>query len=77
MNSEILKREFQKINVNYAHKPELGVIYQIRTSYIERYIDDIALNGYYNWHLKDIDFNIQETVEFLKKKWSLLIYVDG
>lgn len=65
-NSEILKREFKKISVNYVHKPDLGVIYQIRAPYIEGYIDAEAFRGWYNWHLKDIDFNIQEFIEFLK-----------
>lgn len=65
-NSEVLKREFQKTNIKYLHRPELGVIYQIRTPYIEGYIDDKAFKGWYKWHLKDIEFNISEFVQFLK-----------
>jgi len=69
-NSEILKREFQKINIKYIHKSELGVIYQIRTPYIEEYIDDKAFKGWYRWHLKDIEFNISEFIKFIKNNGS-------
>ncbi len=65
-NTEILKREFKKINISYIHKPELGVIYQIRAPYIENYIDPKAFRGWYNWHLKEVDFNLSEFVKFLK-----------
>lgn len=66
-NSEILKREFQKININYLHKSELGVIFQIRAPYIEGYISDKAFRGWYQWHLKNIEFNLQNFIELCKK----------
>ncbi len=66
-NSEILKREFQKLKIDYIHKPELGVIYQIRAPYIEGYISDDAFKGWYNWHLNNIDFNMEEFIKLLKE----------
>lgn len=65
-NSEILKREFQKLKINYIHKPELGVIYQIRAPYIDGYISNDCFKGWYDWHLDNIDFNIEEFMKFLK-----------
>jgi hypothetical protein len=44
----------------------LGVIYQIRAPYITGYIDHQAFKGWYNWHLDDIKFNIDEFIKFLK-----------
>jgi len=65
-NVDILKREFKKIGINYIHKPELGVIYQIRAPYIEGYISHESFKGWYEWHLQNINFNIEEFVKFLK-----------
>ncbi|MHA1275070.1 MAG: ParB/RepB/Spo0J family partition protein [Promethearchaeota archaeon] len=66
-NSEILKRELQKIKINYLHKPELGVIYQIRAPYIKGYISDDSFKGWYNWHLESIEFNLEEFIHLLKE----------
>jgi len=77
-NTEILKREFKKININYIHKPELGVIYQVRAPYIEGYIDDTAFRGWYNWHLDNIGFNVEDFNEFLKNNGkSCLMCMEG
>lgn len=65
-NSEILKREFEKIKINYLHKPELGVIYEVRVPYIKGYISHDCFNGWYKWHLDNIDFKLDEFVNFLK-----------
>lgn len=65
-SSDILKREFQKIKINYIHKPELGVIYQVRTPYIEGYISYDSFKGWYDWHLKKIEFNLEEFIKILK-----------
>ncbi len=48
------------------HKPELGIIYQIRSSYIEGYIDKEAFRGWHDWHLKEVDFDLYEFVKFIK-----------
>lgn len=66
-NSEILEREFKKTNIKYLHKPELGVIFEIREPYIEGYIDDKAFKGWYEWHLNNIEFDISNFIELLKK----------
>jgi len=77
-NSEILKREFNKINIKYTHKPELGIIYQVRAPYIEGYIDDNAFRGWYNWHLDNIGFNVEDFIEFLKNNGnSCLMCMEG
>lgn len=65
-NSEILKREFSKTNIEYIHKQKLGVIYESRVPYIKGYISHDCFKGWYEWHLDDIDFNIEEFVNFLK-----------
>ncbi|MHA1489297.1 MAG: ParB/RepB/Spo0J family partition protein [Promethearchaeota archaeon] len=65
-NSEILKREFQKLKIDYIHKPELGIIYQIRAPYIDGYISDGCFKGWYDWHLNNINFKIEEFIQFLK-----------
>ncbi len=65
-NTEILKREFEKLNIKYIHKPELGVIYEIRAPYMEGYISHDSFKGWYEWHLKNINFSIEEFKEFCK-----------
>lgn len=47
--------------IDYTHKSELGVDYNIRQPYIDGYIDDEAFSGWYEWSLEeeeDIDVNI-------------------
>ncbi|MEJ2248158.1 MAG: ParB/RepB/Spo0J family partition protein [Candidatus Lokiarchaeota archaeon] len=65
-SSEVLTREFEKLKINYVHKPELGVIYQIRAPYIEGYISDDSFRGWYDWHLKNIEFDLDEFIRYLK-----------
>lgn len=65
-NSDILKREFNKIKINYIHKSEFGVIYEIRAPYLEGYISDDSFRGWYQWHLKEIGFNVEEFIKFCK-----------
>lgn len=65
-NSDILKREFNKLKIDYLHKAELGVIYQIRAPYMEGYISDDSFKGWYDWHLKNIEFNFAEFIQFIK-----------
>ncbi|MHA1232147.1 MAG: ParB/RepB/Spo0J family partition protein [Candidatus Helarchaeota archaeon] len=66
-NSEILKRELNKNKIEYIHKPELGVIYQVRKAYIDGYLTYECFKKWYNWHLKEINFNIEDFKDFLKK----------
>ena len=61
-----MKREFQKLKIDYLHKPELGVIYQVRAPYVEGYISDNSFKGWYDWHLNNIDFNMEVFVKKLK-----------
>lgn len=72
-NSEILKREFNKIKINYIHKPELGVIYEIRAPYIEGYISDDSFKGWYQWHLKEVGFNAEKFIKFCKDNGNCCI----
>ena len=66
-NGEILKRECKKNDIKYLHKPELGVIYQIRRPYIEGYINHDAFRGWYDWNLDDQKFDIGQFKQFLKE----------
>ncbi len=66
-NSEILKREFQKLKINYIHKPELGVEYIIRAPYIEGYLSHECFKKWYDWHLEKNSFKLEEFISFLKE----------
>ena len=70
-NGEIIERECKKNNIKYLHKPELGVIYQVRRPYIEGYFDHEAFRGWYDWNLEEQKFNIGEFKKFLKSKGNV------
>ncbi|MFO8018994.1 MAG: DUF488 domain-containing protein [Promethearchaeia archaeon] len=66
-NSQILEREFQKLKIDYIHKPELGVIFQIRAPYTAGYISDDSFRGWYEWHLEKIEFELEKFIKLLKE----------
>lgn len=65
-SGEILERECRKNDIKYVNKPELGVIYQIRRPYIEGYINHDAFRGWYEWHLKEENFDLEKFKKFIK-----------
>jgi len=65
-NGEILERECKKNEIKYLHKPEFGVIYQVRRPYIEGYINHDAFRGWYEWNLHSQELNLDDFKKFLK-----------
>ncbi len=48
-NEDILGREFKKTKIVYERRPDLGVVYDIRTPYIEGWLSDDCFKQWYKW----------------------------
>ncbi len=51
-NESILAREMKKAGIGYERKPELGVILDVRTPYIEGWLDDECFERWYEWSVQ-------------------------
>jgi len=51
-NEDILAREFKKVGIDYERRPDLGVIYDVRTPYIEGYLSHDCFRQWYEWSVR-------------------------
>ncbi len=65
-NGPILKRELERENIKYSHRPEFGLPYLIQNPYEDGSLRYDCVKQWYNWHLgSETDFN--GFIEELKK----------
>ncbi|MFO7677530.1 MAG: ParB/RepB/Spo0J family partition protein [Thermoplasmatota archaeon] len=70
-NGSVLARTLNHADINYIHRPELGVHYQIAQPYKDGYIDIKCLENWYKWNIEkqnEIDLNkLSEEIKDLGK----------
>lgn len=65
-NSDVLENQFENEDINYVHRPEMGVPQNIVTPYKELAIGDKCFSDWYNWSIHQ-DERFEEFAEFLKE----------
>lgn len=70
-NGSVLSRSLNHSDINYTHRPELGVHYQVAQPYKDGYIDIECLQKWYKWNIEkqnEIDINqLSEEIKDLGK----------
>lgn len=51
-NEDILEREFKKISTAYERRPDLGVVYDVRTPYLEGWFSHNCFEQWYKWSVR-------------------------
>ncbi len=64
-NSDVLKNHFKNEDIEYIHRPEMGVPQNIVTPYTEGAIGDKCFRDWYNWSIHREE-RFEEFAEFLK-----------
>lgn len=65
-NSDVLKNQFDGEEIDYIHKPKMGVPQNIVTPYKESAIGDKCFEDWYDWSIHQ-DERFEEFAEFLKE----------
>jgi ParB family chromosome partitioning protein len=65
-NSDVLENQFANEDIEYVHRPEMGVPQNIVTPYKEGAIGDKCFSDWYQWSIHQ-DERFEELAEFLKE----------
>lgn len=65
-NSDVLKNHFSNEDIDYVHKPEMGVPQNLVTPYTDGAIGDKCFRDWYHWSIHR-DERFEEFAEFLKE----------
>jgi ParB family chromosome partitioning protein len=65
-NSDVLENHFKNEDIDYVHRPEMGVPQNVVTPYKEQAIGDKCFRDWYHWSIHQ-DEQFEEFAEFLKE----------
>ncbi len=68
----ILKRELERNNIKYEHRPEFGLPYLIQNPYKEGAFGYQCLKQWYTWHV-NVETKFDEFIEHIKKSGKVAL----
>jgi len=68
----VLKRELERNNIKYEHRPEFGLPYLIQNPYKEGALGYQCVKQWYNWHV-NTETKFDEFIEHIKKSGKVVL----
>jgi len=66
-NGKVLSKRLEENDIDYEHRKELGVVYEVQQPYVNGYLDKEFLGQWYKWNVEEnVDYELLELVEDIK-----------